>query len=95
MEAATIHIIDIDIDTDDVITIERIKEKYPNFEQVIKRGDLVENSFESGYRSTGVHCIDLINGKFEIIPLDYSYDDYGSVPIVFKGIQWIIGKKRK
>ena len=56
----------------------------------LKKGDLIENIYESGYRTEGVYIIDYkqdITSKNDnqtfykfVNTLDYDYDDYGSIP---------------
>lgn len=57
--------------------------KYPNYHKHLKRGDIIENINMSGYRSQGVYMFD----GSSVIPLQYDFDDYGSVSdkfLVFK-----------
>lgn len=50
----------------------------------IKRGDLLENSSESGYRSDGLYIFDVVDGNVQICDLADSPDDYGTIPSKFE-----------
>jgi hypothetical protein len=81
---ATILLVDISsrIESDDFdfeTFTDRMEQKYPDFRSHLKAGDIIENLAESGYRSQGVY---MYAGK-NIIPLNYDYDDYGSVSTQF------------
>ncbi len=80
---ATVHLIkdDNEYDTDD-ITIEILDAKYPGLRESIKRGDIIENISQSGYRSDGVNMYD---GE-KVIDQNYEWDDYGSPSTKFKVI---------
>jgi hypothetical protein len=47
----------------------------------LKKGDLIENIYESGYRTEGVYIIDYDKSKNNkyVSTLNYDYDDYGSI----------------
>jgi hypothetical protein len=52
----------------------------------LKKGDIVENIYESGYRTEGVYIIDTRSGDLDksknykyVNTLSYDYDDYGSI----------------
>ena len=62
--------------------ISDLQENYPTIAQLIKRGDIIEDCEESGYRSDGVYFYDGTN----IIYRDCSIDPYGSVPKTFKAV---------
>ena len=62
------------------LSIDDIKSHYPNLIPLMKRGDLVENIHESGYRSQGVYCYDGI----ELVSQEKRYDDYGNPSSNFK-----------
>eukprot|EP00039_Didymoeca_costata_P026170 m.15156 g.15156 ORF g.15156 m.15156 type:complete len:197 (+) comp5306_c0_seq1:80-670(+) len=63
------------------------KQKYPRLVAESRHGDMLENTSESGYRSSGVYMISREGGKgFRVIPLCTDFDDYGSVSACFKGI---------
>ena len=51
-----------------------LERKYPDFKKYLRRGDIIENIPESGYRSNGVYMFD---GE-KVIGLNYDFDDYGS-----------------
>ena len=55
----------------------------PEMVSLMKRGDMVENLYESGYRSQGVYFYD---GE-QLIDQRRDYDDYGSPPHIFKIIE--------
>jgi len=55
-----------------------MERKYPDFRLSLRRGDIIENVEESGYRSNGVYFYD---GR-GIINLDIDFNDYGSIPFV-------------
>lgn len=63
---------------------EHITKKYPDLWLMMKRGDLIENTSESGYRSEGRFYIDKSDNKItnnlSINQLYTKYDDYGSIP---------------
>jgi hypothetical protein len=59
-----------------------MEKAYPGILSSLTRGDLVENSDESGYRSQGLWAWD---GK-KIIELNTNFDDYGSPPEEFKAL---------
>lgn len=69
--------------TTNYITLSDLEAKYKGISEKIKRGDLVENVSESGYRSQGVYCFD---GQ-ELIAQETSYDDYGNPSACFKLIK--------
>ena len=48
----------IDIPCGDEITMDDINQKYPEMINKMKRGDLIENIFNSGYRSNSVYGFD-------------------------------------
>lgn len=52
----------------------------------IKRGDIIEDTDISGYRSTGVNLVDIIDGKIQLMGVSTEADDYGHVEESFKGI---------
>jgi hypothetical protein len=59
------------------------EDKLPSkIKKIIKRGDIVENNEESGYRTSGVYIWD---GK-KSISLSTTPDDYGTIPIEFRVI---------
>lgn len=60
--------------------ISDINEKYPGLVSMMKRGDLVENINESGYRSNGIYCYD---GE-DIVYQNRTCDDYGMPSSSFK-----------
>jgi len=62
------------------LSIDDIKQHYPVLIPLLKRGDLVENIHESGYRSQGVYCYD---GQ-ELVSQEKRYDDYGNPTSNFK-----------
>ena len=62
--------------------ISDLQVNYPTIAQLIKRGDIIEDCEESGYRSDGVYFYDGDN----IIYRDCSIDMYGSVPKTFKAV---------
>lgn len=45
---------------------------------LVRRGDILENQYESGYRSEGVSMIDIVDGKIKIVGYETEQDDYGS-----------------
>ena len=47
---------------------------YPGFKRYLRRGDIIENIFKSGYRTQGIYMYD---GE-KIIDLNYEIYDYGS-----------------
>lgn len=53
---------------------------------IVKRGDIVENTNESGYRTQGVYFVDEVGENISIISPYDEYDDYGTVPVVFHAI---------
>jgi len=61
------------------IPIDLIEKTYPGITKTMKRGDIIENIDESGYRSNGVFFFD---GK-KVIGQYYELDDYGSPPQTF------------
>lgn len=63
-----------------------VKQLYPDFAKHVKRGDIIENIDESGYRSEGVYMVDIVDDKVMIIYLENSADDYGSPSKNFEGI---------
>lgn len=65
-----------------IFTINELEKKYPGIKEKMKRGDIIENVCESGYRSEGVYFYDGEN----VISQYHEWDDYGSVPIEFKVI---------
>jgi hypothetical protein len=65
------------------ITVDDINQKYPEMINKMKRGDLVENAFESGYRSQGIYGYD----GSELVDLETDYDPYGTPPNEFKLIE--------
>lgn len=44
----------------------------------VKRGDLIENANESGYRSDGVYMVDIADDQIQIVGLEHEFDEYGS-----------------
>jgi hypothetical protein len=52
---------------------------FPTMSDDIKRGDLISNADESGYRASGVY---IFNGQ-EVQPLSMMYDEHGHVPSDF------------
>jgi hypothetical protein len=77
---ATIHIVSFTIDEDYRPTIEDLEAKYPGIAKKMKRGDIIENINDTGYRSCGSY---MYNGE-EVIERNFEYDDYGSPSIEFK-----------
>jgi hypothetical protein len=67
----------------DVLHITDIEDKYPELVPMMKRGDLIENVNESGYRTDGVYCYD---GE-DIVYLNKRYDDYGDPSSSFQLIK--------
>ena len=65
------------------LSIDDIKEKYPQMIKMMVKGDLVENIHESGYRSQGVYCFD---GE-DLVDQCRIYDDYGTPSSCFKLIK--------
>jgi hypothetical protein len=57
-----------------------LNRKYPGITNAMRRGDIIENVTESGYRSQGVYMWD---GK-KVIEQNTSWDDYGSPSEEFK-----------
>jgi hypothetical protein len=80
--AATIHLVRLgDISDDDIVpTAKTLEAQYPGIVKAMKRGDIIENTSESGYRSQGVYMWD---GK-NVIRQNTSWDDYGSPSTEFK-----------
>jgi hypothetical protein len=62
------------------LRINDIKKKYPEMISLMKRGDLIENIHQSGYRSQGVYCFD---GE-DLVCLNGKIDDYGTPSSSFK-----------
>jgi hypothetical protein len=60
-----------------VAAVNEYVKKMGIIQQYGRPGDLVENTVESGYRSNGVYMLQQQDDSIGIIPLDYSYDDYG------------------
>lgn len=101
-ECCVIHLIDFDVETIDVEYIEAsnvenyITDQIPDLWNDMKEGDLIENITESGYRSTGIYCVDKCTDQTEgekiiknglcIVSQECSYDDYGTVPLNFYAI---------
>lgn len=90
-----IHLISMDPeDYEDVITgdtvTEFITDQHMTLWKMMKRGDLIENICESGYRSQGRYIVDtehsqpdhvkLIKNGLIVRDLYTEYDDYGSIP---------------
>jgi hypothetical protein len=86
MSYATVHLFQgselKNYNQEDVPTKDQLNDRYPDFTNKLKRGDMLENIDISGYRSIGVY---MWNGK-EIIPQNTEYDDYGSPAKEFKVI---------
>lgn len=69
--------------TNKFLTIDMLEEKYEGISKKLKRGDLIENLYESGYRSQGVYCFDGI----DIVGQNFNVDDYGTPSSSFKLIK--------
>ena len=86
MNFATVHLFrgsDLkNYNTDQVPTKEQIDNSYQGFTTKLRRGDILENVDDSGYRSEGVY---MWNGT-DIIRQNTEYDDYGSPAKEFKVI---------
>ena len=63
-----------------ILHIDDIKEKYPDLVPMMKRGDLIENICESGYRSQGIYCFD----GTDIVCQDQRHDNYGTPSSSFR-----------
>lgn len=63
-------------------TRKRLEKKYPGITKKMKRGDIIENLSQSGYRSQGVYFWD----GTDVIDQCYEFDDYGSVSKEFLAI---------
>ena len=64
----------------DVPSDDYLNRKYPGITNVMKRGDIIENVTESGYRSQGIYMWD---GK-KVIEQNTDWDDYGSPSTEFR-----------
>lgn len=95
-DRATVLLVDVEKDEDrgeehegEKMT-KLLEAKYPDFRLGLRRGDIIENIKESGYRSDGVYFYD---GR-SIINLDTDWDDYGSIPFVvfeeFAPDYWVV-----
>lgn len=83
---ATVHLIRLDKDGE-IPTVKDLEEKYPGLTKQLKRGDLVEDLNESGYRSNGVFMVDLTESKEPVIvELNREFDAYGSPAITMAAI---------
>ena len=75
---ATVHLVSVGKDESDYYTLskmsKRLEKKHPGITKAMKRGDIIENIDESGYRSQGVYMWD---GK-RVIHQNHDWDDYGS-----------------
>ena len=69
--------------TNKYLTIDMLEEKYKGISKKLKRGDLIENLNESGYRSQGVYCFD----GTDIVGQNLKFDDYGTPSTSFKLIK--------
>lgn len=73
-----------DFDDDNIIKLLEklflyIIKNYPNIE--LKHGDFIENSVESGNRTSGLYMVNKNNkNKLSIVCLECKFDGYGSVP---------------
>lgn len=67
---------------EDIPTIQQLEHSYPGIKDDLKRGDIIEDIDESGYRSDGVYMYD----GSEVISQNYDYDSYGSPSTEFKAI---------
>lgn len=76
---AVIHLVALDNDGEDIKS-SQLKKNYPGIFQMMKRGDIIEDINESGYRSQGIWFFD---GE-GIIYQYYELDDYGTPPIEFE-----------
>lgn len=101
-KCCVIHLIELDKEELDLEYVEAsdvekyITDQIPDLWNDMKAGDLIENTTESGYRSTGVYCVDfnhkqtegecLIKNGLCIVEQECSYDDYGTVPLNFYAI---------
>ena len=62
------------------LSIKKLESAYPGLTKMMKRGDIIEDIDQSGYRSEGVYLFD---GK-NVVEQNDEYDDYGSPPEDFK-----------
>ena len=69
--------------TNKYLTIDILEEKYEGISKKLKRGDLIENLNESGYRSQGVYCFD----GTDIVGQNLKFDSYGTPSASFKLIK--------
>ena len=69
--------------TNKFLTIDMLEDKYKGISKKLKRGDLIENLNESGYRSQGVYCFD----GTDIVGQNFKFDDYGTPSTSFKLIK--------
>jgi hypothetical protein len=67
--------------------LEDIEDIYPGLTDQLKRGDIIENVDQSGYRSEGVYMIDLIGGKFIMVSQNFDVDEYGTPNKNFIGLE--------
>jgi hypothetical protein len=71
---------DSDDDSENSDYYMELVDKYPGIIDMMKRGDIIENVSQSGYRSQGVKFFNGIN----IIDQNEEIDDYGTVPGEFE-----------
>lgn len=64
---------------DQDISLAILEYKYPDFRLLLRRGDIFEDVYDDGGRSSGISFWDGDN----VIDRNYDYDDYGSVPAEF------------
>ena len=64
----------------DIPSNDYLNRKYPGITNMMKRGDIIENVTESGYRSQGIY---MWNGK-KVIERNTDWDDYGSPSTEFR-----------
>jgi hypothetical protein len=86
----------MNIETSDIENY--ITDQIPDLWNDMKEGDLIENTTESGERTMGVYFVDkckstdqtegekIIKNSLCIVGLNYSYDDWGSLPKNFFAI---------
>ena len=82
MKKAAIFLVKASEDEWGDMVIDDLEKLYPGIIKAMKRGDIIENINESGYRSNGIR---FFNGE-KIIDQNTTIDDYGSPPIEFKVI---------
>lgn len=64
---------------DQALSLAILEYKYPDIRLFLRRGDILEDIFNSGYRSNGICFWDGDN----VIDQNYDYDDNGSAPAQF------------